>query len=180
MLSECVARVHNFRFTSLEFIYFCSLDIRARCLLTMWPTFVLQLSLCPFRQTIEHSYIVNLCKQSSLFAKNIIRRKFSWFQIEKIRQKSPRLSVSELAISGFWDLEITNFRSPDIRAKCLICFFSRIRLLNSPQDILRDVYRSLNIRAKCLNCDFSRIRLLSWKYILFVLLLYAHFDIIIL
>ena len=33
MLSECVARVHNFRFTSLEFIYFCSLDIRAKCLI---------------------------------------------------------------------------------------------------------------------------------------------------
>ena len=155
MLSECVARVHNFRFTSLEFIYFCSLDIRARCLLQIDTMFVLQLSLCPLRQAIEHSYIVNLCKQSSLFAKNIIRRKFSWFQIEKIRQKSHRLSVSELAISGFWDLEITNFRSLDIRAKCLNCDFSRIRSLNFHQDILRDVCRSLNIRAKCLICVVS-------------------------
>ena len=30
-----------------------------------------------FKQTIDHSYIMNLCKQSCLFAKNIIRRKFS-------------------------------------------------------------------------------------------------------
>ena len=87
-----------------------------------------------FKQTIELN-ILKLCKQSSLFAKNIIRRKFSWFQIEKIRLKSHRLSVSELAISGFWDLEIINFRSPDIRAKFLICTFERIRSLNFPQDI---------------------------------------------
>ena len=33
VLFECVARVNNFRFTSLEFTYFRSLDIRARCLL---------------------------------------------------------------------------------------------------------------------------------------------------
>ena len=38
-----LARVHNFRFTSLEFIYFRSLDIRARCLLWSQPLFVFQL-----------------------------------------------------------------------------------------------------------------------------------------
>ena len=98
------------------------------CLRKIWPTFVLHSPLlCPSKQTIK--------------AKNIIRRKFSWFQIEKIRQKSHRLSVSELAISGFWGLEITNFCSLDIRAKCLICVFGR------------DVCLICYLRLSC-NCKF--------------------------
>ena len=102
-----------------------------------------------FNQTIE-LYIVKLCKQSSLFAKNIIRRKFSWFQIEKIRQKSHRLSVSELAISGFWDLEITNFCSLDIRAKCLICVFCANKIIKfSPKIFVRDICLYSELRLYC-------------------------------
>ena len=92
----------------------------------------------------------NYVNSQAFFAKNIIRRKFSWFQIEKIRQKSHRLSVSELAISGFWDLEITNFCSPDIRAKCLICVFWANKIIKfSPKIFGRDVCLNLTQSLSC-------------------------------
>ena len=57
---------------------------------------------------------------ANIHAKNIILMKLLWFQIEKIRQKIVPRKRSVLTILGFWDSEINNFRSLDIRAWCVL------------------------------------------------------------
>ena len=130
MLFECVARVHNFRFTSLELIYFRSLDIRARCLLTFWPVCVKQLLSIEILFTIFCPFpaISKSAKPSSKRSK--LRISYGENNHKFKRREPLKIVLSECVARvhnfRFTSLEFIYFRSLDIRARCLLRFLASV------------------------------------------------------